>query len=154
MFTPALGRDDATLMTPAFAKAEYDLTAGAGTDNVEQTCATLDLRDDFGTKRFASLTAAIAATATLAAGETLTVTGIFEHSEDESTWEEIGSDETVLVLEGPSGGATVTGAAVLGCNLAEADRHVRFKFKPDLSAAGTDTAKVASVYLLTSPTEL
>jgi hypothetical protein len=153
MFTPAFGRDDATLMTPVYAKAEYDLTAGAGTDNVEQTCAALDLRDQFGTKRFGSLTAVVAATAALSAAATLIVTGIFEHSADGVTYTEIGTDETMLTLNGGVGG-TLTGSAVLGCNLAEAERFVRFKFTPDLSAANTDTAKVETVYLLTSPTEI
>jgi hypothetical protein len=150
----ALGRDDAALMTPVYCKAEYDLTAGAGSDNAEQTGAALDLRDNFGTRRFQSGTAVIAATATLAAAATLTVTAIWEHSDDGSAWAEIGTDETVLTLTGPTGGGTVTGAGVLGINLAEAKRHVRVKFTPDLSAAGTDTAKVATAYVLTSPTAI
>lgn len=154
MFTTAFGRDDAAIMTPVYARAEYDLTAGAGTDNAEQTCATIDLRDDFGTRRFGSLTAVVAATTVLAEAKTLTVSGIFEHSTDDSAWVEIGTDTVMLTLAGPSGGATVTGSAALGCNLAEAERFVRFKFKPDLSASGTDTAKVEAVYLLTSPTEV
>ncbi len=153
MFTPAFGRDDAALIRSVFAKAEYDLTAGAGTDNSEQTAAALDLRDDFDTVRFGSLTAAISATATLAAGQSLTVTAIFEHSEDGVTYTEIGTDETVLTLTSAAGG-TVTGSGVIGCNLAEAERFVRVKYTPDLSAAGTDTAKVGSVYLLTSPTAI
>lgn len=154
MFAPAFGRDDAALVTPAYAKAEYDLTAGAGSDNSEQTAATLDLAGDFGTVRYSSLTAVVAATATLAEDKTLTITGIFEHSDDSSTWVEIGTDTAMLTLTGPTGGGTLTGAAVLGCNLAEANRYVRFKFLPDLSATGTDTAKVASAYLLSSPSEI
>ncbi|WP_431856609.1 hypothetical protein [Azospirillum sp.] len=154
MFTPAMGRDDAALFTPAFAKAEYDLTAGAGSDNAEQTCAALDLRDDFGTKRFGTAIAIIAATATLAVAATLVVTGIWEHSDDGATYTEIGTDETMLTLTGGAGGSTETGAAALGCNLAEAKRFVRFKEKPNLSAADTDTAKVSVVYVLSSPSEL
>ncbi|KPF84470.1 hypothetical protein IP70_15685 [alpha proteobacterium AAP38] len=151
MFTPALGRDDAALMRPAYAKAEYDLTAGAGTDNVEQTCATLNLLTGFGTVRFQSGTLALGATATLAEGATLTVTAIWEHSANNSTWVEIGTDQTILTLTGPTSGGTVTGAAVIGINLAEAETYVRAKFKGDLSASGTDTAKIETVYLLTSP---
>ncbi len=154
MFTPAFGRDDAALITPAYAKAEYDLTAGAGTDNAEQTCAALDLRDGFGTTRFGSLIAVVSATATLADAKTLAVSGIFEHSDDGVSYAEIGSDHTMMTLTGPAGGGTVTGAAVLGCNLAEAKRFVRFKFTPDLSAGGADTAKVGTAYLLTSPTAI
>jgi hypothetical protein len=154
MFTTAFGRDDAALMTPAFCLAEHDLTAGGAGDNAEQTGAALDLLTDFDTKRFASLTLALAVTATLAEAATCTVSAIFEHSDDGVTYAEIGSDETVLTLTGGAGGSTETGAAVLGCNLAEAKRYVRAKFTANLSAVNTDTAKVASVYLLTSPTEV
>lgn len=154
MFTPAMGRDDAALLTPAFAKAEYSLTAGAGTDNVEQTCAALDLRDGFGTKRFGSATAIVAATATLAAAATLVISGIWEHSDDGGTYAEIGTDTVLLTLTGGTGGTTETGAGLLGCNLAEAKRFVRFKELPNLSASGTDTAKVSVVYVLSSPSAL
>ncbi|MGC2853950.1 hypothetical protein ACM64Y_00610 [Novispirillum sp. DQ9] len=154
MQTTALGRDDAALMTPVFAKAEYDLTAGAGTDNTEQTCATIDMQTDFDAVRFQSGTAVVTATAALAADKTLIVSGIWEHSENNSTWVEIGSDVTMLTLTGGAGGSTETGAAALGINLAEANRYVRFKFLADLSATGTDTAKVASAYVLTSPSKI
>lgn len=149
MLTSALGRDDAALVTPAFAATEYGLTAGAGTDNARQTGATLDLRDGFGTVRFTSLTAVVSASATLAADKTLTVTGQFEHSSDNTTWSAIGTAPALLTLTGAAGGSTGTGAAVLGCNLAEAQRFVRFAYTPDLSATGTDTAKVSVVYALT-----
>lgn len=154
MFTSAMGRDDAAFLVAVFAKAEYDLTAGAGTDAAEQTAATLDLRDGFGARRYQSGAAIIAATATLAEAKTLNVTAVWEHSADGATWTEIGVDQTVLTLIGPVGGATVTGSGKLGVNLAEADGFVRVKFTPDLSATGTDTAKVSSVYLLLSPDQI
>lgn len=154
MFTTAFGRDDAALMTPAFCLAEYDLTAGAASDNAEQTGAALDLLTAFGAKRFGSLAVALAVTATLAATKTLTLSAIFEHSDDGVTYSEIGADTALLTLTGGVGGTTETGAAVLGCNLAEAKRYVRVKFLADLSAANTDTAKVSSLYVLTSPTAL
>lgn len=154
MFTPAMGRDDAALMTPAFASARLSVTAGSVSDGAEHLCEVLDLRDDFGTKRFGSLTAVVTATATLAATKTLVVTGIFEQSPDGVTYEEIGTDKTLLTLTGGAGGSTETGAAVLGCNLAEAERHVRFKPTPNLSAANTDTAEIGVAYVLTSPSEL
>lgn len=154
MFSTAMGRDDAATITPAFAKAEYSLTAGAGSDATEQTCAALDLRDAFGTNRFGSLTAVVTATATLAATKTLVVSGIFEDSPDGVTYTEIGVDVTLLTLTGGAGGTTETGAAVLGCNLAEAQRFVRFKHLPDLSATGTDTGKVSVAYVLSSPSAI
>lgn len=150
----ALGRDDAVYMTPVYAAAEYDLVAGAGTDNVEQTCATVDRMTAFDNIRHASATAVVAATATLAEGETLTVSGIWEHSDDDSNWTEIGEDVTMITLTGGSGGSTETGAAVLGINLVEADQHVRFKYLPDLSADDTDTAKVQVQYVFTSASEI
>lgn len=154
MFTTALGRDDAALLKAAYAKAEYDLTAGAGSDNSEQTCATLNLLTGFSTVRYQSGTLVLAATATLAEAATLTVTAIWEHSANNSDWVEIGTDKTILTLTGPTSGGTVTGAAVIGINIAEANSYIRAKFKGDLSAANTDTAKIETVYLLTSPSVL
>lgn len=152
--TPAKGRNDAALMVPAHAMPEHAFTAGGAGDGAEQTAATLDLRDGFDTKRFASLTAVVSALAVLAATKTLVVTGIFEHSADGATWAEIGTDVDLLTLTGAAGGSTETGAAVLGCNLTEAERYVRFKVKGDLSAANTDTAKLGVSYVLTNPSKI
>ncbi|ONG53453.1 hypothetical protein BKE38_12115 [Pseudoroseomonas deserti] len=151
--TPALGRDDAALLTPRFCAVETSLTAGGAGDNAEITGGQIDLRDDFGTKRFASLTLVLAARATLTAGQALALKAVrFEHSDDANTWSDVEPGATVLTLPSSAGG-TVTGAAVLGCNLLEAKRFVRAKFTPDLSAGTTDVAKVGAVYVLSSPTE-
>ncbi|KZC99698.1 MULTISPECIES: hypothetical protein [unclassified Thalassospira] len=150
----ALGRDNAAYLTPVFAAAEYDLTAGAGTDNTEQTWATIDRLTAFDNVRHASAVATVAVTATLAEGETSITTGIWEHSVDGSTWVEIGTDTTMLTLTGGSGGSTETGAADLNINLAEANQYVRFKQTTDLSASGTDTAKVSGVYIFSAPSEI
>ncbi len=151
----ALGRDNAAYLTPVFAAAEYDLTAAAGTDNSEQTWATIDRLTTFDNVRHASAAAVVMATATLGEDETLTVSGIWEHSDDEgSTWTEIGTDTTLLTLTGGSGGSTETGTGKLNINLAEADGQVRFKQTPDLSASGTDTAKVSGVYIFSAPSEI
>lgn len=152
--TPAKGRNDAALIVPAHAMPEHAFTAGGAGDGAEQTAATLDLRDGFGTKRFTSLIAVVSAVAVLAATKTLAVTGIFEHSEDGATWAEIGTDVGLLTLTGGAGGTTETGAAVLNCNLTEAERYVRFKIKGDLSAADTDTAKLGVSYVLTNPSRI
>ena len=152
MQTTALGRNDAALITPVYAAAEYDLTAGGGTDAAEQTLAVIDLATAFDTKRFASATLVLAATATLAEAKTLVLgTAKWEHSDDGVTYTAVKAGVTALTLTGPTGGATVKGAAVLGLNVAEAKRYVRAKYTPDLNASGTDTAKVSSVYLFTNP---
>jgi hypothetical protein len=150
----ALGRNNAVYMAALFAATEYALTAGAGTDNSEQTCATVNRLTAFDAVRHQSAAAIIAATATLAATKTLTITGIWEHSRDNVTWAEIGTDTALLTLTGATGGSTETGAAVLGINLAEADQYVRFKQLSDLSATGTDTAKVQVQYVFTSASEI
>ncbi|OSQ32000.1 hypothetical protein, partial [Thalassospira sp. MCCC 1A01428] len=139
---------------PAFAKAEYDLTAGAGTDNAAQTCAVLDLGSDFDDIRFGSGTAIVATTATLDEGETLIVTGKWQQSVDNAAWADVKDGETVLTLLGATGGTTETGAGKLGVNLAEASRYVRFVYTPDLSAADTDTAKVSVQYVFTGASEI
>ena len=152
--TTALGRDDAALLTARHCAVETSLTAGGAGDNTEITGAQLDLRDDFGTKRFGSLTLVLTARATLAAAQALALKAVrFEHSDDATTWSDVEPGQTLLTLTGPAGGGTLTGAAVIGCNLLEAKRFVRAKFTPDLSAGATDTAKMTAAYVLSSPTE-
>lgn len=152
MYSFAFGRDDAATITPVYGGAPYSLTAGAGTDNVAQTGAVIDLRDDFGTTRFGSGTAIVTAGATLAAGKTLTVSGRWENSADGVDYEPVGDAVTVLTLTGPTGGGAVTGAGKVGINIYAAERYIRFAYTPNLSSASTDTAVVQVAYVLTSPT--
>ncbi|EHM00535.1 hypothetical protein HMPREF9946_02575 [Acetobacteraceae bacterium AT-5844] len=152
MKTTALGRDDAALLTPAFAAAETAVTAGGAGDNTEVTTAALDLRDQFGTLRFTSLTLVLAATATLTAGQSLALKAArFQHSDDGTSWSDVKDGVTLPPIAGTG---TVTGAAKLGCNLVEAKRFVRAKFTPDLSASGTDTAKVGAAFVLSGPSRI
>jgi hypothetical protein len=152
--TTALGRNDAAYFTAVFAAAETAVTAAGAGDNTEITTAHLDLRDQFGTTRFTSLTLTLAAIATLSANRSLDLKAVrFQHSDDATTWEDVKPGTTVLSLTGPAAG-TVTGAADMGCNLAEAKRYVRAKFTPDLSATATDTAKVSAVYMLSGASEI
>jgi hypothetical protein len=152
--TTALGRNDAAYFTPVYAAAETALTAAGAGDNTEITTAQLDLRDQFGTKRFTSLTLLLTCSAVLAATRSLALKAVrFEHSDDATTWTDVEPGVTALTLTSTAGG-TVTGAAVIDCNLVEAKRYVRAKFTPDLSNTATDTAKVGAAYLLTGATEI
>jgi hypothetical protein len=150
----AMGRDDAAYFTPAYAGPETALTAAGAGDNTEITTAQLDLRDQFGTKRFGTLTLVLAAVATLTADKALALKAVrFEHSDDATSWSDVKPGTTLLTVKSTEAG-TRTGAAVIDCNLLEAKRYVRAKFTPDLSHTGTDTAKVSAVYLLSSATEI
>ena len=148
--TIGLGRDDAWLMTPAYALPEHAFTAGAAGDGATQTSAVLDLQDGFGTKRFTSLTALVAASAMLAANKTLLVTAQFETSADAVDWAAVADSAPVLTLDGGAAGGARTGASKLGLNLVEqGERYVRLKLTGDLSAVDTDTAKISALFVLT-----
>lgn len=150
----AMGRNDAAYLTPVYAAPETALTAAGSGDNTEITTAQLDLRDQFGTKRFGTLTLALAAVATLTATKALAVKAVrFEHSDDATSWSDVEPGIVALTMLSNTGG-TMANAAVVDCNLLEAKRYVRAKFTPDLSHTGTDTAKVSALYLLSSPTEI
>ncbi len=152
MKTTALGRDDAALLTPAYAAPETAVTAGGAGDNTEVTTAALDLRDQFGTTRYTSLTLLLAASATLTASQSLALKAVrFQHSDDGTTWVDVAAG---VVLATITGTGAVTGAAKLGCNLVEAKRFVRAKYTPDLSASGTDTAKVGAAFVLSGPSRI
>ncbi|MBC9178564.1 hypothetical protein [Pseudoroseomonas ludipueritiae] len=152
--TTAMGRDDAAFSTPVYAASETALTAAGAGDNTEITTAQLDLQTQFGTRRFTSLTLVLTALATLSANKALDLKAVrFQHSDDATTWEDVKPGVTALTLTSTTAG-TVTGAADLGCNLAETKRYLRAKFTPDLSHTGTDTAKVGVAYVLSGASEI
>lgn len=149
MNTTGLGRDDAALLTIAYAAPETALTAAGAGDNTEVTTVALDLRDQFGTRRFNSLTLALAASAALTAARVLDLKAVrFQHSDDGTTWSDV---KDGIPLPSISGTGAVNGTGKLGCNLLEAKRFVRAKFTPDLTATATDTAKVTAVFVLSNP---
>jgi hypothetical protein len=93
---------------------------------------------------------AIPFSATLAEGETLSVTAEIEsgNEDDLSDAETLSTMASAVVATGPSGGGTVTGTVQFDVALMGAGRYVRGKFTPDLSASGTDTAAISSVLVL------
>lgn len=116
--------------------------AGAG-DNTQLDGSTLDI--EALATRPSSVMFLIPVTATLAEGETCTVTGLIQKSADGTNWDTLRASATLLTLTGGSGGSTETGVARVGADVVESDcRYVRFRATPDLSASGTDTMQVGA----------
>lgn len=123
----------------------HTLTAGAGSDNAEQTGPWIDRLgwDSCGVYAVYE--------ATLAENETLSIAANLQDSVDASTPKgdfTLGgaSLASTVVATGGTGGSTEQGVAYLGkWDLTMAERHVRVQVTSDLSAAGTDTATVAIV---------
>lgn len=123
------------------AAANTAATAGGSGDNTAVTGAIID-RAEIGSPQSAVL--AIPYTATLAAGETLSI----GYSVQEGNAANL-SDAAVLAAADPvvvaTGAGTVTGTFEVNVPLAGAGRYVRANLTPDLSASGTDTAALSAV---------
>lgn len=143
----SLGRDLASEIHAAYAAASTSVAAGGSGDNTEVTGVTIDLLAL--PTRYESVAFVLAATATLGATETLTVTAKIETSDasDMSGADTIVASATVMTLTGAAGGSTERGGAKVGVSLEYAKRYLRVKFTPDLSRANTDTAVIQSAAL-------
>ncbi len=123
------------------AAANTAVTAGAGGDNTAVTGVIID-RALIGNPQSAVL--AVPFTATLAAGETLSIGYSIEEGNAANL-----SDAAVLTSADPvvvaTGVGTVTGAFEVNVPLAGAGRYVRANFTPDLSRGATDTAALSAV---------
>lgn len=141
----SLGRDLAGEIKTHYAAAATSATAGGAGDATAVNGTGIDTTA-LGTK-YESVAFALAATATLAATKTLTLTAKIQDSSDNSTFADLVSVATVLTLTGATGGSTETGSAVVGVGLDQARQYVRVVFTPDLSASSTDTAEIVAVAL-------
>ncbi|MCA2012403.1 hypothetical protein LCM17_12970 [Cereibacter sphaeroides] len=88
--------------------------------------------------------------ATLAATETLSITATLQHGDeaDLSDAETFAAIASGVQATGDTGGSMEQGQVELDVSLAAAKRYIRLNFTPDLSASGTDTARVAAVVAL------
>lgn len=132
------------LITVARAAANTAATAAGTGDNTAVTGAIID-RAAIGMPQSAVL--AIPYTATLAAGQTLSIAYTVQEGQASnlSDAETLQSAASAVVATGPAGGGTVTGVFEVNVSLAAAGQYVRANFTPDLSASGTDTAALSAV---------
>lgn len=140
-------RNIGALIAVARAAANTAVTAGGGGDNSAVTGAIID-RASYGMPQSAVL--AIPYTATLGAGETLSIAYTIQEGQtanlsDAATLKTAAS---AVVVTGPSGGGTVTGVFEVDVDLGPAGQYVRANFTPDLSRANTDTAALSAVLVL------
>ena len=150
----SLGRDiyRGTIGTPARTTVVSVTAAGAG-DNTEANGIAIDL--DARTKAEQALTVFIFGVTTLASAQTLSMLAKWQQADDSSfsvNAEDVGEVFPLTVIRGP--GVVTAGAFFVRLTLnlqSVSRRYVRIQFTPDLSASGTDTATIQSVYLLGSP---
>lgn len=128
-----------------YAVAGTDVTAGGSGDGTEVDGAWIDMQD-FGSSKIV-----IAYTATLADGETLSIAANAQDATDSSGTgaADFGTAySSTVVATGDTGGSTETGVVELDLDVTEANRYVRVQFTPTMSAATTDTAELAAVYVV------
>jgi len=120
------------------------LVAGGTGDNTEIVSASINIATL--TARPASVVFEILGRGVLAATATLVLVGEVEYSADGTTWVDLVASATLLTLTGGSGGTTELGVARIGVDLIQDGvNFIRLKLTPNLSAANTDTAEVASI---------
>ena len=95
-------------------------------------------------------------TATLAEAKTLSIASVIQHGaeSDLSDADTLATVASGVQATGGSGGSTEAGQVEVNVSLAGAARYVRVNFTPDLSATGTDIARVAAVVVLGGATRL
>ena len=143
-------QDAGALIAARYGVAGVDAVAGGAGDATEASGAWVDRRG------FGSLKVVIAFTATLAQDETLSIGANLQDASDSSGTgaADFGTALASAVrATGGAGGSTETGVIELDFDLSAADRYVRVQFTPDLSAAMTDTAELAAVYVLAGSTD-
>ncbi len=143
-------QDAGALIAARYGAAGIDATAGGAGDATEVDGAWIDRRG------FSSLKVVIAFTATLAQAATLSIAANLQDASD-SSGTGAADHGTALAsavrATGGTGGSTETGVIELDFDLSAADRYVRIQFTPDLSAANTDVAELAAIYVLAGATD-
>jgi hypothetical protein len=141
-----MSTDVGSCLAARYATAGVDITAGASaSDGVEVNGEWIDRQG------FNSVKVVIVYTTTLAATKTLSIAANLQDATDSSG---SGANDfgtaysSTVVATGESGGTTEKGVVEFDFNLLTADRYIRIQFTPDLSAANTDTAEIAAVYVL------
>lgn len=142
-------KDFGAYMKPVRAGAEVDVTAAGSGDATEVDGAWID------TKGYESLEFILSYTATLQADETMTFAANVQDADtiggsgaaDVATTH-LSAMAATTVATGDSGGSTETGVHSIGIDLTMCKRFVRVQWTPNLSASGTDTAKIGSLYVL------
>ncbi|HBT00571.1 MAG TPA: hypothetical protein DEB47_12085 [Citreicella sp.] len=138
-------KDIGALILPLRAAANAAATAGGTGDNTAVTGAIID-RAAVGMPQSGVL--AIPFTATLAAGDTLSVTYTVQEGEtDDLSDAATLITDTVVAATGPTGGGTVTGCLRIDVKLRAGGRYVRCNYTPNLSASGTDTAALSALLI-------
>ena len=132
-------------------------TAGTPADNTALIGTAID-RQGFATGSLPStLDAVVFYDATLAQGQTLSLSWDLQDSADGVNFSDFATEAAVVVATGPAGGGRLVGVARLaisdgnkpagtpGIDLGPARRYVRLNVVPHLSRTGTDTAVIAGV---------
>lgn len=106
--------------------------------------------------RYESVVFALAATSTLAAAATFTMTASIETAAASNFASPVvlKALTTVLTLTGPGGGGTLNGIGKIGCSLENALQYIRISYTGDLSAGSVDTSDIASIAIFGGAGEL
>ncbi|WP_193171261.1 hypothetical protein [Nisaea nitritireducens] len=138
------------LIAGRFGLAGLAVVAGGAGDNVEANGAFIDRRG------YNSLKVLVPYTATLGDADTLSLAANVQSAADAAGTGATDYGEALasaVQATGGGGGSTETGVLELDYDLSGCGPFVRVQVIPDLSAANTDTADLAAVYVLAGATD-
>lgn len=144
--------DIGAFLMAAVALIPATITAGAGNDGVEVDGPTIDRNGFNHLAQGGKLI--IAWDTTLAAAATLSLAANMQDSPNNSTWTDVldnyagGALANAVVATGPGGGGTLRGVSVIDFALDQLDRYLRAQVTANLSAANTDTVRIAAVLVM------
>lgn len=119
------------------------VTAGATEDGQKVTGSSIDCLG------FDSAAFVLAARATLAASETLSIAVEIQESSDNSTWDTaVALQASTALLTDSGSGSTIEDELEIAVDLSGRKRYVRFNVTPTMSAGSTDTANWSALAIL------
>lgn len=145
----SLGRDLAQNVIILSALADTAITAGGGGDDTDANGISIDT---ISYPKAEALTFAVQGNAVLAASQTLALPVRVQDSADGSSWADV-TDPRINGVATASktsaaGAGTIQVVTVVGVPMEYCRRYVRCVAKPNLSAGGTDTARLQGVAIL------
>jgi len=146
----SLGRDLAQNIIALPALADANLTAGGAGDDTDANGIAIDT---LSYPKAEAVTFIVQGTASLAASQTLALPIRVQDSDNGSTgWTDVQDPRVggvaAATKTSEAGAGTKTVATVVGVPLEYCKRYVRCVAKPNLSAGGTDTARIQGVAVL------
>ena len=148
----SMGHDIGALLLPVVGFKSQAITAGGTGDGSAWNGEVIDLLPSTVGGRFNAASVMVATNATLASGNSITLSVLVQDSANNSDWSTLVA-ATPVAARTATGGAFTNGALAgrMNVNLSQARRYIRPVVTTTLSATQTDTCIVYGLVALANP---